>query len=226
MKIHKEGRKIVALAALITLGLAAGSYWLFALPQWMFCMACLLLLVLFTGVVLFFRSPKRQLSRDDRAIISPADGKVIMVGETIEEEVFDRAVQKLSIFMSPLNVHLNRVPADGKVVLYRYHPGKYLVAWHPKSSRLNERNTIVFETPGGIRFLVRQIAGMVARRIVCYCHEGKQVRQGEELGFIKFGSRVDLYIPLGSTIHVKPGDHVKGGITTLAHFPSSSKSRV
>lgn len=219
MKIHKEGRKVIALAALITLGLAAGIYWLFALPQWMLYIIYLLLLVVYAGILFFFRSPKRQLSKDNGAIISPADGKVFMIEETMEEEVFDHPMQKLSIFMSPLDVHLNRVPADGKVVLCRYHPGKYLVAWHPKSSHLNERNTIVIETPAGIRFLVRQIAGMVARRIVCYCHEGKQVRQGDELGFIKFGSRVDLYIPLASEIHVKPGDKVKGGITILADLP-------
>ncbi len=218
MKIHKEGTKTVVAAATLMVILILLVYWLLPLSHWTFYAAVLLLLVCFACVAWFFRSPARHIVADRTAIISPADGKIISIEEALEDEVLNQPMMKLSVFMSPLNVHLNRVPADGKVIFYRYHPGKYLVAWHPKSSKLNEHNTIVIETPDGIRILLRQIAGAVARRIVCYCSEGKEVKQGEELGFIKFGSRVDLYLPVTSKLLVQPGDKVVAGITTLANI--------
>ncbi len=222
MTIHKEGKNIVRNAAVIIVLLALAVYLLLPAGHWGLHASFLFLFLLYAWVVMFFRSPGRALTRDPDALISPADGRVIMIKETGEDEVFGQPMQKISIFMSPLDVHLNRCPADARVAGYSYYPGKYLVAWHPKSSRLNEHNSIVFETPGGTRFMVRQIAGFIARRIVCYCHEGKEVRQGDELGFIKFGSRVDLVLPIDTTIHVKPGDKVIGGVTTVAHFAPGS----
>ncbi len=220
MKIHQEGKRIVLYTGVLT-GLVA-SFIIYTGPEpgWLLYLYLALLLVVFALVIFFFRSPTRLLEEFPGAVISPADGTVVKVEQVEEDEYFKKPMIQLSVFMSPFNVHLNRIPANGKVVFYRYHPGKYLVAWHPKSSRLNERNTIIIETLGGIRFMVRQIAGVFARRIVCYCSEGHEVRQGEELGFIKFGSRVDLFLPVGTDIRVKKGDRVKGGVDLLAYFSS------
>ncbi len=217
MKIHKEGHITIFIATVILVILYAlvltlnhwSSYLLFIFP-----------LIIFLGILYFFRSPERKIPINKELLLSPADGRVIRVEENQEDEYFGRPMQHLSIFMSPLNVHLNRYPSDAKVVYYRYHPGKYLVAWHPKSSLLNERTSIVFETPGGVKFLVRQIAGKLARRIVCYAKEGQEVKQGDELGFIKFGSRLDVFLPPGTKVLVKPGDTVKGGITAIADIAS------
>ncbi len=213
MKIHKEGHIIVFIAVVIMVvlwGVALtvnhwAAYALFAIP-----------LMIFVWILYFFRVPKRELNSKDEVLLSPADGKVIRVQESVEDEFFGKPMQQISIFMSPFNVHLNRYPANGKVIYYRYHPGKYLVAWHPKSSVLNERTSLVFETAHGMQFLVRQIAGKLARRIVCYADEGKDVKQGDELGFIKFGSRLDVFLPSGTPLLVKPGDKVKAGISELA----------
>lgn len=218
MIIHREGKRIIYVAAILVLLLATISYRLFPPAHWGLYVIYGSLVLLMLWVIWFFRSPDRDLTKKPDAFISPADGKVLTVRDVDENEVFGRRMRQISIFMSPFNVHLNRIPTDGKISQYRYHPGKYLVAWHPKSSRLNERNTIVVETDGGTRYMVRQIAGVVARRIVCYCHEGKEVKQGDELGFIKFGSRVDLFLPLDARVHVKAGDKVKGGVSTLASF--------
>jgi phosphatidylserine decarboxylase len=150
-------------------------------------------------------------------VIAPADGKVVVIEETFEPEYFkDRRLQ-VSIFMSPLNVHVNRSPIDGVVKYMKYHPGKYLVAWHPKSSTDNERTTLVIEN-SKMPVLVRQVAGALARRICYYVKEGQSIKQNEEFGFIRFGSRVDVYLPLGTEIDVKIGQNVQGGITTLAHL--------
>lgn len=213
MKIHKEGHIIIFIATVIMVLLWAvaltvnhwAAYALFAFP-----------FMIFIWIFHFFRVPKRELNIKDEVLLSPADGKVIQVQESVEDEFFGRPMQQVSIFMSPFNVHLNRYPANGKVIYYRYHPGKYLVAWHPKSSALNERTSLVFETDQGMQFLVRQIAGKLARRIVCYADEGKDVKQGDELGFIKFGSRLDVFLPPGTPLLVKPGDKVKAGISELA----------
>jgi len=223
MTIHKEGRKIVRHAAIVFVVLALAVYFLYPAGHWGQYVSFLFIVLLYGWTLWFFRSPARTLTGDPGALISPADGHVVIVEPIDEKEVFGRPMQQVSIFMSPLDVHLNRCPADARVVSYNYFPGKHLVALYPKSSRLNEHNTIVFETGGGIRFVVRQIAGFIARRIVCYCREGKVVRQGEELGFIKFGSRVDLMLPTDSEILVKVGDRVRGGVTPVARFARSSK---
>ncbi len=213
MKFHKEGHIIVFIATVILVIIYAFAL---TLSQWWAYLGFLIFLVIFLGILYFFRVPKRKYIADEQVLFSPADGKVIKVEETIEDEYFKKPMQHLSIFMSPLDVHLNRYPSDGKIIYYRYHPGKYFVAWHPKSSKLNERTSIVFETKTGIQYLVRQIAGMLARRIVCYASEGKEVKQCDELGFIKFGSRLDLFLPQELQVLVKPGDLVKGGVSKLA----------
>ncbi len=217
MKIHKEGHITIFIATVILVILYATAL---TVNHWLSYILFIFPLVIFIGVLYFFRSPKRNIPLNKNHLLSPADGRVIRVEENMEDEYFDRPMQHLSIFMSPLNVHLNRYPSDGKVIYYRYHPGKYLVAWHPKSSLLNERTSMVFETPGGMQFLVRQIAGMLARRIVCYAKEGQDVKQGDELGFIKFGSRLDVFLPSGTKVLVKPGDTVRGGITAIANIVS------
>ena len=175
--------------------------------------------ILFFSLLLwFFRNPERTVIPDNQLIISPADGKVVVIEEVKEEEYFkDKRIQ-LSIFMSPLNVHVNRYPVSGLVTYFKYHPGKYLVAWHPKSSLLNERSTVVLKCENGQEILVRQIAGAVARRIVPYSEEGRQVIQGSELGFIKFGSRVDIFLPPGTNIGVKIGDKVTGNKSVIARW--------
>ena len=154
-------------------------------------------------------------------ILAPADGKVVVIERTFEKEYLQTEVLQVSIFMSPINVHVNRSPVTGEVVYVKYHPGEYLVAWHPKSSELNERNTVVIKRKQSM-ILVRQIAGKVARKIVCYTKPGALLSRGEEFGFIKFGSRVDVFIPIDSTMLVKIGDTVKGGITEIASFSNSA----
>jgi phosphatidylserine decarboxylase len=175
--------------------------------------------ILFLIVLQFFRSPKRKLVISSRSIVCPADGKVVAIEEVDEPEYFngERRLQ-VSVFMSPLNVHLNRYPISGRIAYSKYHPGKFLVAWHPKSSTDNERNTVVIKTEFGSSVLIRQIAGFLARRIVWYCHEDDVVKQGDELGFIKFGSRVDLFLPLDAQVKVELDEKVKGGISVLAEI--------
>ena len=170
-------------------------------------------------VLQFFRNPKRHTTLNDAFAIAPCDGKVVVIEETVETEYFkDKRIQ-VCIFMSPLNVHVNRNPISGIVKYVKYHPGKYFIAWHPKSSTENERSTLVIQnTVNNKEVLFRQIAGFLARRIVCYSKEGDKAVQGAEFGFIKFGSRVDLFFPLGTEIKVKIDDVVKGGISTIAEF--------
>lgn len=214
MSIHREGYRIIAY---FFLGLAAlCTFFFLVLPL----IAALLLLaaaVIFFGLILyFFRHPKRILPQPgDQLIYAPADGKVVVIEQTEESEYFQDKRRQISIFMSPLNVHVNRVPISGKVDYYQYHPGKYLVAWHPKSSTENERATLVIQGKKG-PVLIRQIAGAVARRICTYPLEGSSVVQGEQLGFIKFGSRVDVFLPTSAEIKVNIGDQVVGGRTVLA----------
>ena len=169
-------------------------------------------------ILQFFRDPVRNFIINEAEIICPADGKVVVIEETEETEYFkDRRIQ-VSVFMSPFNVHINRFPVSGVVNYFKYHPGKYLVAWHPKSSTENERTTIVVQHANQQQILFRQIAGALARRIVWYCKEGESAKQSEQFGFIKFGSRVDVFLPLGTKINVKLNQKVKGGITSLASF--------
>jgi phosphatidylserine decarboxylase len=173
--------------------------------------------VFLTVVILqFFRDPTRNWVTDDKAIIAPADGRVVVIEEVLETEFFKDKRLQVSIFMSPLNVHINRFPISGAVTYVKYHAGKYLVAYHPKSSTENERSTVVVTHADGKAILFRQIAGALARRIVYYCRENDRAVQGEQFGFIKFGSRVDLFLPLGTKVLVGLEEHVKGGITRIA----------
>ncbi|MDD5962249.1 MAG: phosphatidylserine decarboxylase family protein [Bacteroidales bacterium] len=216
MYIHKEGYKISAAAIAIAIGIT--SLLVFILDSWNVYWYILVAFVwILSGIVIrFFRIPKRELVHNANQIIASADGTIVVVEKVFEPEVLNQECIQISTFMSPNNVHVNRYPVGGKVVYTNYHSGKYLIAKHPKSSTLNERTTICIETESGQKVVVRQIAGALARRIVCYAKEGEQVTQGAELGFIKFGSRVDLFIPLDSTVHVDLEDKVKGGLSILA----------
>jgi phosphatidylserine decarboxylase len=219
MRFHREGNTIMlttALALLVLNGLA--YYFLFAGNTTAISLMALVSLILFGLVVQFFRVPTRILTIHDRQVIAPADGTVVVIEETEEAEYFKDRRRQISIFMSPLNVHVNRNPVTGIVKYFRYYPGKYLVAWHPKSSTENERTTVVLETKSGVEVLFRQIAGAVARRIIWYVNEGMPVEQGSEMGFIKFGSRVDVFVPLNAEVKVKIGDKMKGGVTVLAEL--------
>lgn len=220
MRLHREGNTIMlttALALLVINGLA--YYFLFAGNTTAIVLMAVVSLVLFALVVQFFRVPNRALTIHDRQVVAPADGTVVVIEETEETEYFKERRRQISIFMSPLNVHVNRNPVTGIVKYFRYYPGKYLVAWHPKSSTENERTTVVLETKNGIQVLFRQIAGAMARRIVWYVKEGEPVEQGSEMGFIKFGSRVDVYVPLNAEVKVKLGDKMQGGVSVLAELP-------
>ena len=214
---HKEGHRIIINTFLIVAVIAlAAEYQLTAI--WLKMGIQIGALLFFILVLQFFRNPKRVTPQNEKQLIAPVDGKVVIIEEVYEKEYFkDRRLQ-VSIFMSPLNVHVTRYTMSGQVKFSRYHPGKYLVAWHPKSSELNERTTIVLENKTFGEVLYRQIAGAVARRIVNYAQQGMQVVQGEDAGFIKFGSRVDLFLPLGTPLDIKLGDHVKGGIQPIAHL--------
>lgn len=218
MKIHKEGFGIIAIAALILGGIYCLNHWLlfdYPIFYWILNTG---ILVMFYLIVQFFRVPKRTVGNEDNIIYCPADGKVVVIEETEEPEYFkDKRIQ-ISIFMSPLNVHAQWNPIKGIFSYYKYHKGKYLVAWHPKSSTDNERSTVVIKDELGREILVRQIAGAVARRIRCYAKEGEKAEVGEEFGFIKFGSRVDLFLPLGTEIMVKIDDKVQGKITKIGRL--------
>ncbi|WP_207533607.1 phosphatidylserine decarboxylase family protein [Desertivirga arenae] len=218
MTIHKEGYTSIALTVLFIFIINAFANYYFADVKWLLWLLYILSFLLFIIVLQFFRHPIRKINPDDLHVLCPADGKVVVIEETVEQEYFkDKRIQ-VSIFMSPVNVHVNRNPVSGIVKFFKYHPGKYLVAWDPKSSTDNERTTTVVENPLGIPVLFRQIAGALARRIVWYVNEGDQVKQGDQFGFIKFGSRVDVFLPPGTEIKVNLGDIVKGGITVLAEF--------
>jgi phosphatidylserine decarboxylase len=220
MTIHKEGYTSIALCILFIFILNAVVQ--FYLPQAHTLKWAIYILSFFLFVILlqFFRSPSIKLSTDETLVLCPADGKVVVIEETVETEYLkDKRIQ-ISVFMSPVNVHVNRNPIAGVVKYFKYNAGKYLVAWHPKSSTENERTTIVIENSAGVAVLFRQIAGAMARRIVWYVNEGDKVEQGEQFGFIKFGSRVDVFLPLGSTVKVGIGQVVKGGRTILAQLPS------
>ncbi len=216
MTIHKEGYKSIALATIIFIGLNLLFFWLFGASLLWLCISFFVItlgLVLF--VVSFFRIPTRKLTISNGQIISPADGKVVVIEEAFDDEYFKKKMLQVSVFMSPLNVHVNRNPIDGDIVYNKYHKGKYLVAWNPKSSTENERHSIVIKN-GNTEILVKQIAGAVARRIINYLEVGSKVKQTYEYGFIKFGSRVDLLLPIGTKINVGINEVVQGGVTVLA----------
>ena len=217
MKINKEGYIIILVSALIIAGLLALLNWLIPI-KWIVAILGLMGLVLFGLIIWFFRMPSRIPIIDDNKIIAPSDGKVVIIEKVHEPEYFNDERIQVSIFMSPLNVHAQWYPINGKVNYYKYHAGKYLVAWHPKSSTLNERSTLVLENKEGKEVLVRQIAGAVARRIVTYSKVGDESKQGKEFGFIKFGSRIDLFLPLGTTIVTQLEEKVQGSLSTIAEF--------
>ncbi len=206
MTIHREGYKYIAIATV-----------LFAVVAWLNAHFLIDILWLYwpIRIVWFFRLPARNFTQGEHLVIAPADGKVVVIEETFEPEYFKDKRLQVSIFMSPLNVHVNRSPIAGIVKYMKYHPGKYLVAWHPKSSTENERTTVVVGNSKST-LLMRQIAGALARRICYYVKEGQAIAQNEEFGFIRFGSRVDIYFPVGTKIDVKIGEKVQGGITILA----------
>lgn len=185
---------------------------------WLHWLLLLGSVVFFILIVQFFRVPKRQPTADETRIVAPCDGKVVVIEEVVENEYFQGPRRQISIFMSPLNVHVNWNPISGVVKYFKYHPGLYLVAWHPKSSTDNERTTTVIRTPQGIDVLFRQIAGAVARRIRWYVKEDQEVKQGTQMGFIKFGSRVDVFLPLDAEIKVKLNDKTVGSVTVLAEL--------
>lgn len=215
MKFHKEGYTSLAIVVLFVfvINALADYYDASVYVKWfLYALSGFLLIT----ILQFFRSPIKRITPDEQIVLCPADGKVVVIEETEETEYFkDRRIQ-VSIFMSPVNVHVNRNPISGVVSYFKYHPGKFLVAWHPKSSTDNERTTVVVKNGANVEVLFRQIAGALARRIVWYVKENDVVTQGAEFGFIKFGSRVDLFLPLGTELSVNIGDKVVGGKTVIA----------
>jgi phosphatidylserine decarboxylase len=218
MKIHKEGHQIILTAFVILVILASIAVFLLSGLLILMCAILIALAGMFIFIVRFFRYPQRPISFGIENIICPADGKVVAIEEVEEKEYFKGKRIQVSVFMSPNNVHVNFFPIAGKVVYSKYHSGKYLVAWHPKSSEENERTTVVIQGEGKHIVLMRQIAGAVARRIVCYAKENQVAEQGGEMGFIKFGSRVDLLLPLGTIVDVKIGQKVIGRTTVIGRF--------
>jgi phosphatidylserine decarboxylase len=217
MTIHKEGFRTIGISAIILVlfNLANFSILSSTLPiiSWILFLATF---GIFIFLISFFRIPNRNLTIDFQSIVAPADGKVVVIEEITDTEYFhDRRLQ-VSIFMSPLNVHVNRAPLSGEIVYSTYHPGKFLVAWNPKSSTDNERHSIVIKNNDGQSILVKQIAGALARRIVNYMKPSQLITQTAEIGFIKFGSRVDLLLPIGTKVLVNIGDNVLGGVTVIA----------
>lgn len=212
---HKEGSKIIAGASILFVALLLLAdrfidyYWIRLGVQ-------LLALFFYIMILQFFRNPNRKIAPNSKSIIAPVDGKVVVIEEVFEDEYFNDKRLMVSIFMSPINVHVTRYAVSGKVLFSKYHPGKYLVAWHPKASTENERTTVVVDNPTFGPIMYRQIAGALAKRIVNYAKVGDEAVQGEDAGFIKFGSRVDLYLPLGTKVNVKLQDVAKGNKTVIA----------
>jgi phosphatidylserine decarboxylase len=216
MKIHKEGYNSIVAATLVAVITMVGINYFFPEQTVFHYLAYIALLIFWIIVVRFFRMPNRELFEDADIVICPADGTVVAIEEVFVDEFFNDRRLQVSVFMSPSNVHVNRYPVSGKIVYTNYWPGSFLVAWHPKSSTENERNTVVVEHQKYGPIMVRQIAGALARRIVCYSKTNERIVQGRELGFIKFGSRVDLYLPLNSEVKVSLEQKVQGGITVIA----------
>ena len=218
MTIHKEGRSLlfILLLVLFAINWAIAKY----MPQQLILQDVVLgLSIIFYLLILqFFRNPVFTIEKNQKHVLAPADGKVVVIEETTEDEYLKGRRIQVSIFMSPINVHVNRMPVGGVISFFRYHAGKYLVAWHPKSSTENERTTVVTKMADGTEILFRQIAGALARRIKCYIKEGQPLEQGDEFGFIKFGSRVDVFLPLSAKVNVKIGDKTNGGKTVIAEL--------
>lgn len=216
MTIHREGYQSIAIGTLIFGAVNVAMYFFFsASMMWLCNIIFIITLGLLLFLISFFRIPNRKLTISDGAVVAPADGKVVVIEETTDEEYFKDKRLQVSIFMSPANVHVNRNPIDGDVVYNQYHKGKYLVAWHPKSSTENERHSVVIRKDN-TEILVKQIAGALAKRIVNYLKVGQKVKQTDEMGFIKFGSRVDLLLPIGTKVNVELNQVVQGGVTVIA----------
>lgn len=218
MTIHKEGRAL--LFGLLLVLFATNALLAYFFPDRVLIqqIAIGVSIVVYLLVLQFFRSPHVEVQKKDNHVLAPADGRIVTIEETEESEYLHERRKQISIFMSPVNVHVNRSPVAGIVSFYRYHAGKYLVAWHPKSSTENERTTLVVKMANGVEILFRQIAGAAARRIKCYVKEGQPVDQGQEFGFIKFGSRVDVFIPTNARVIVSVGDKTIAGKTILAEL--------
>ena len=218
MKFHKEGYASLLLVLVFSAIIHFIAFYFFPTFHIAHFFAHSISLFLIVTILQFFRNPTRVPKKGDNLIIAPADGKVVVIEETEEAEHFKGRRLQISIFMSPINVHINRYPIAGDVIFFKYHPGKFLAAWEPKSSTDNERTTIVVKHKSGTEILFRQIAGALARRIVWYCKEGDKAEQCAEMGFIKFGSRVDLFLPVGTKLNVKIGDVVKGSQSVLGEI--------
>ncbi|MGJ8685007.1 MAG: phosphatidylserine decarboxylase family protein [Nonlabens sp.] len=214
---HKEGTISIIIGFVVAGALAALATQI-EMPSWLSYILIALGLVFLIIILQFFRNPTRTTIFDDATIVSPVDGKVVVIEKVQENEYFKGERLMISVFMSPINVHVTRYPVGGKVSYSKYHPGKYLVAWHPKASEENERTTVVVDHKNGQQVMHRQIAGALAKRIVNYAVENDNVDQGSESGFIKFGSRVDVYLPVDTPVSVALNQKVKGGVTVLAQF--------
>ena len=217
MTIHREGYKYIGIATVVFAAVIFLSIGYLADMPLIYIPLNLVVFLLWFWIIWFFRMPSRHHIAGEEKVMAPADGKVVVIEETYEPEYFKDKRLQVSIFMSPLNVHVNKSPISGVVKYMKYHPGKYLVAWHPKSSTENERTTMVVANDKS-ELLVRQIAGALARRICYYVKEGDEIDQNGEFGFIRFGSRVDVFLPIGTKVDVKIGDVVQSGMTTLAHL--------
>jgi phosphatidylserine decarboxylase len=218
MTIHKEGRVLLFISLIILVGIIWLVDYFFHDAEIIRNIIIAIGVVFYLLFLQFFRSPIFEIKVNEKQILAPADGKVVVIEETLETEYLKSKRKQVSIFMSPVNVHVNRMPVAGLISYFKYHPGKYLVAWHPKSSTENERTTIVAKMKNGNEILFRQIAGALARRIKWYVKEGQPMQQGEEFGFIKFGSRVDIFLPLDAKINVVIGEVTKGGRTVIGEL--------
>jgi phosphatidylserine decarboxylase len=218
MTIHREGRILLFVLLIILFALNWAVFYFFPTSALVQNSVILSSVIFYLIILQFFRNPIFTITKNEKQVLAPADGKVVVIEETEETEYLKGRRKQISIFMSPVNVHVNRMPVGGIISFYRYHAGKYLVAWHPKSSTENERTTVVVKTKTGAEILFRQIAGALARRIKCYVKEGQALEQGEEFGFIKFGSRVDIFLPLDTKVTCKIGDVTKGGRTVIAEL--------
>jgi phosphatidylserine decarboxylase len=218
MTIHREGHTVLFVLLIVLFGLNWVVFYFFPLNALAQNSAILSSVLFYLLILQFFRNPVFAITQNTKHVLAPADGKVVVIEEVVETEYLNEKRKQVSIFMSPVNVHVNRMPVAGKISFFKYHPGKYLVAWHPKSSTENERTTIAVKMNDGVEILFRQIAGALARRIKWYVKEGVSLDQGQEFGFIKFGSRVDIFLPLNAKVTVKIGDITKGGRTIIAEL--------
>lgn len=219
MTIHREGHIVLFILLIVLFGLNWAVFYFYPASVLAQNSAILASVIFYLLILQFFRNPIFAITQNTKLVLAPADGKVVVIEEVEETEYLRGKRKQISIFMSPVNVHVNRMPVAGQISFFKYHPGKYLVAWHPKSSLENERTTIAVKMSDGVEILFRQIAGALARRIKWYVKEGSTLEQGQEFGFIKFGSRVDIFLPLNAKVTVKVGDITKGGRTIIAELP-------